>query len=75
MKAANEGHADVVKMLLSAGANLEAADKVHYLMMVSLDLWAKKHNTNILCRIETSIIQTHGILNKTCLRFFFQLNC
>ena len=70
MKAANEGHADVVKLLISAGANLEAADKVNYLMMISLDLWAKRYNTNILCRIEISILRRHGILNNTCLCFF-----
>ena len=28
MKAASQGHADIVQMLLSAGANIEAADKV-----------------------------------------------
>ena len=28
MKAAQKGHADVVQLLLSAGANIEAADRV-----------------------------------------------
>ena len=38
MQAASEGHADVVQLLLSAGANVEAAEKVilmiHYCMAV-----------------------------------------
>ena len=38
MIAANRGHADIVQMLLSAGANIEAVDKVilmiHYCMAV-----------------------------------------
>ena len=39
MQAASEGHADVVQLLLSVGANTEAADKVtlmiHYGMVTS----------------------------------------
>ena len=38
MLAADAGHADVLELLLSAGANIEAADKVilmiHYCMAV-----------------------------------------
>ena len=50
MMAASKGHADVVLLLLSAGANVEAADKVilivHYCMAVSLFL---SSNEFILC--------------------------
>ena len=38
MRAAEKGHSDVVQLILSAGANIEAADKVilmtHYCMAV-----------------------------------------
>ena len=45
IEAAREGHADVVQLLLSAGANAEAADKVILMiddcMAVWLLLWSE----------------------------------
>ena len=45
MRATSEGHAYVVQLLLSAGANIEAADNVilmiHNCMAVRLVLWSE----------------------------------
>ena len=42
MQAASDGHADIVELLLSAGANIEAAEKVilmiHYCIVTSFFL-------------------------------------
>ena len=36
MRAAREGHPDLVQLLLSSGANMEAADKVILMIQYSL---------------------------------------
>lgn len=45
MRVAENGYADIVQMLLSAGANIEAADEVllmiYYSMAASFVLWSK----------------------------------
>lgn len=38
MRAASEGHANIVKLLLSAGANIEAADDVKLIIDFSMAL-------------------------------------
>ena len=51
MKAASEGHADIVQLLLSAGANMEAADNVIAIFVVLII---------IFCRIEIAMKRTDG---------------
>ena len=51
MWAAITGHADVVQLLLSAGANMEAADNVIAIFVVLII---------IFCRIEIAMKRTDG---------------
>ena len=52
MFAAEKGHADVVQLLLSAGANIEAADKVILMIHYCMVLISFVVRIIIFCRIE-----------------------
>ena len=50
MGAAEKGHKDVVQLLLSAGANVESANKVSWMFALSFIVWSHLFSYSVVLK-------------------------